>query len=120
MNWQQYKDQVLSDGKSFIDEAIRTDVNQPWDYVFDEMFTADDVTGNGSGSYTMNSIKAKELVSDLLWDEDALDAIKDMGMNGWPPDPESADVIARCAALYQVASELEEYYEEQKEDMDDR
>lgn len=120
MNWQQYKDQVESDGNNYIDEALDYDPDVTWDNVFDNMFTADSVTGNGSGSYTMNREEAKKLVSDLFWDDKAQAAIKEMGLLAWPTDPETADVTARCAALYEIAWCLEEYFNEKKEELNDR
>lgn len=120
MNWESYKEQVESDGKYYIDEALDCDPDITWNNVFDEMFVADDVTGNGSGSYTMNREKAKRLVSDLIWDDEARAAIKDIGLLDFPTDPESADVTARCAALYQVSCCLEEYFNEKKEELNDR
>ena len=117
MNWERYKEQVADNGREYIDEALAFNHNISWDYLFDEMFVSDRVTGNGSGSYTMNREKAKKLVTDLLWDSEALASIKEMGVNGWPSDPELADVVARCATLYEVASELQEYYEERRNDL---
>lgn len=112
MDWQGYLDTTLENGKNYIDEALYYDSTQEFCDIFDQMFIADDVTGNGSGSYTFSRQKAKELVSDLFWDEQALNSIKEMGVLAWPTDPESADVCARCAALYDVSYDLEKYYEE--------
>lgn len=76
----------------------------------DDLWTADGVTGNGSGSYTFNTWKAKEYVtenSDIL--RDALkefcvdsDTIAENFLNDeW----EYFDVTIRCYLLYQAIAE---------------
>lgn len=118
MNWEQYKQDTYVNGCTAIEEYLFYEPQSEWITVFDDIFVDDSVTGNGSGSFTMSSVKAKKLVSELLWDNEALAAIKEMGMLGWPTDPEQADVVARCAALYEMASELEDYFNKRKEELE--
>lgn len=91
------------------------------DYLHDELWCEDSVTGNASGSYTFNSYKAKEYVMDN-WDL-LIDAIEEFGVSSrefgsqlkqgnW----EWCDVTIRCNLLYQAIDELYEEYEEMKED----
>ena len=67
--------------------------------VEDLMFNQDDVTGNGSGSYTFNTLKAEEC---LVGNWDLLKEAKDE----FQPDPdfidkgaEFCDVLIRCYLL---------------------
>ena len=77
----------------------------------DELWTDDGVTGNASGSYTFNSYKAQEYVTDNIdlcrealseFCSDA-DTIADHFLSG---DWEYFDVTIRCYILYSVVSEL--------------
>ena len=75
------------------------------------------MTGNGSGSYTFNAAKARENVSDAIWDEKVLDALSEFGISGdriaqylRDNDAESLDVCIRCAMLGEVYGEIEGYF----------
>lgn len=82
----------------------------------DEMFTADSVTGNASGSYTFSTWQAEENLchnSDLL--KEALESF-----DGEPTSPEGNDVTIRCYLLNQCFTEvLEEWNEEHPEPEED-
>lgn len=76
------------------------------EYLNDTLWEVDNVTGNGSGSYTFNTYKAEEYIChnlDLL--ADACEAFgKDIGevvKNG----AESCDVTIRCYLLGQAVTE---------------
>lgn len=63
----------------------------------------DGVTGNGSGSYTFDSVKAAEYVGSnyvLL-----LEALQEFGTDKLP-QPEEADVIIRCYLLGRAIHEV--------------
>ena len=84
----------------------------------DELWTADSVTGNASGSYYCNAWKAEEALShnwDLL-DE----ALKEFGQDGTDvlkQGAEAMDVTIRCYLLGQaIAEALDELEEELTED----
>lgn len=78
----------------------------------DEMWTADSVTGNGSGSYTFNRAKAMEYLGtnfDLL-----AEAVEEFGggMDVIKDGPEACDVTIRCYLLGQAISAILDEYEE--------
>ena len=75
------------------------------DTLKDFLWTGDSVTGNGSGSYTMNSAKAKDYVLD---NEDLqIEVIKEFGLDSEDiaehlHDYEYWDVSIRCYLLDEV------------------
>lgn len=80
----------------------------------DELWTADQVTGNASGSYTCNSFKACEYVIDNMdlladmCDEFGVDS-KELGEHFRREDWEWFDVSIRCYLLGQaIAAALDE------------
>lgn len=103
-----------------IREYIKNDVNLSEyedresleEYLNDELWTVDGVTGNASGSYTFNTWKAEENLChnlDLL--KDAIDEFGgDYGV--LLESPESADVTIRCyllgGCISAVLDEMEE------------
>lgn len=81
----------------------------------DELWTEDSVTGNGSGSYTFNTWKAKEFVFDDT--ETVQEALKEFCVDAETvaekflyEDWEYFDVTARCyclsGAIYEALEEL--------------
>ena len=97
-------------------------LNELEDKLPDELWTVDSVTGNGSGSYTFNSYKAKEYIdSDSnaeeyireLIDEYCLDA-KTVAEHLF--DWEYWDVSIRCYMLYTAVSEVIEELKEEEEE----
>lgn len=83
----------------------------------DDMWTADSVTGNGSGSYTFNAWDAEENVChnlDLLGE-----ALEEFGsdMNIMKSGAEACDVTIRCYLLGgAISAALDELEEEREED----
>lgn len=88
-----------------------------WDGVKDDLneilWNEDSITGNGSGSYTFNSEKAREYVLD----GDGLQHLEDLVEEGWITyesigkdvtnyDFESLDVALRCYFLSQAIEEV--------------
>lgn len=109
MEWKDYLEEVRACAEDYLDnEAVGGDFRE----VFDAMVVDDSVTGNGSGSFTMDRAKAEENVEGILWDPDVADKFRELGYDGIPTEygAESVDVIARCLALDDMYSELEEYY----------
>ena len=80
----------------------------------DELWTADSVTGNASGSYYCNAWKAEEALAhnwDLL--AEALTEFGQDGTNVLKQGAEAMDVTIRCYLLGQaIAEALEELEEE--------
>lgn len=87
--------------------------------LYDEMWIADEVTGNGSGSYTFSRWQAEE---NLCHNMDLLaDALADFGcgLDYIEKGAEACDVTIRCyllsSALAEVLDEFEEIYTEESE-----
>lgn len=110
MDWNEYQEEVKADAMESIKENM--EYANDWGEMYEMLFVDDSVTGNGSGSYYFNSAKAAEAVSEIIFDEEAVDEFKAMGYDGIPTEmgAESCDVIARCIALGLVSAELEDYY----------
>lgn len=90
-----YKDRIGEDLESFREE------------LYDDFFVNDRVTGNGSGSYTFDSLKAGEYLAGN-WDLLA-DAIEEFGSDGAEllrQGPEACDVTVRCYLLGQVLDKV--------------
>ena len=128
------------DYKEAMREDIRQYLKENWeegkriededrDQLHDDMWVADEVTGNGSGSYTFNSFKAEENVChnlDLLGealDEFCIDSatLREQMSGEW------ADVTIRCYLLGQIEREIfdewnakiDEAEEEKEEELED-
>lgn len=106
-----YKEAVTNDVREYLDENWEkgkriTDDDRMT--LHDDMFIADSVTGNGSGSYTFDRSKAEEYVChnlDLLGE--ALDEFcVDGATLREKMDGEWADVTIRCYMLGQVEGEV--------------
>ena len=84
----------------------------------DDLWIADSVTGNGSGSYTFNTYEAEENIChnmDLL--RDALEEFECSDVNIAEKGAEWCDVTIRCYLLGTAIHEvLEEDYEEGEDD----
>ena len=67
------------------------------------------------------SAKAAEEVSGIVFDSEAVEAFNEYGYEGIPTEKgaESCDVIARCICLGYVSGELEEYFDELKEEAEE-
>jgi len=88
----------------------------------DKVFTADNVTGNGSGSYWFSRAKASEALScnfDLLAriaGEYAPETLVSVIQQG----PEAADVAIRCMILPEAINKyLSEYFDEAREELNE-
>lgn len=118
---------MKDDIREYIDDNGLADeysgrLNELEEKLQDELWTVDSVTGNGSGSYTFNSCKAKEYIDGdnnaeeyirELIDEYCLDS-KTVAEHLF--DWEYWDVSIRCYMLYTAVSEvIEELKEEEKE-----
>ena len=99
-----YKEHVLKDVRDYISnhytreelKSMAVDFDELEEKLHDKMWTADSVTGNGSGSYTFNAWKAEEylchnwdLVQEVSREFGGLDL----------SSPESCDVSIRCYYL---------------------
>ena len=93
-------------------ETMHSD-SELYDRVFDLLFLADDVTGNGSGSYTFSAYRAEKNLAgnfDLL-----VEALEDFCADTalyarCLLEPETADVYIRCYLLpFMLAEVVEEW-----------
>lgn len=96
-----------NDIKELIENGTISDFDELRDYLNEELFCNDSVTGNASGSYTFNSWEAEENIChnlDLLGE-----ALTDFGCDAsylQEKGAEAADVTIRCYLLGQAISEV--------------
>ena len=106
-----YREHVLEDVRDYITnhytreelKELADDLDELCEKLHDEMWTADSVTGNGSGSYTFNAWQAEEYLCHNL------DLIQEVGKEFGGLDltsPESCDVSIRCYLLGECISEI--------------
>ena len=119
-----YNDEVKADviewineNINYIDDDVKADKDALSEYLNDNLWTADSVTGNGSGSYTFNRMEAKEKVfADIETVKEALDEFETpagtIAEKFLDEDWEYFDVTARCyvlgSAIYEVLEDMEE------------
>ena len=106
-----YEEAMRNDIREYLEEnweAGKRIEDDDRDSLYDDLWVADGVTGNGSGSYTFSSAKAEEYVChnlDLLGE-----AIDDFGVDGATlrekMSGEWADVTIRCYLLGQTLDEV--------------
>ena len=107
-----YRDHVLEDVRDYISEhytreelkSMADNLDELSEILHDEMWTADSVTGNASGSYTFNAWQAEE---NLCHNFELIQEVADVF--GLPLDltsPESCDVSIRCYYLGGCISEV--------------
>ena len=116
-----YRDEVKKDIREYLAdrlgefEVITDDMRTE---LHDEMFTADSVTGNGSGSYTFNAYEAEcnvahnlDLLGEAL-DEFCVDGntLREKLTGEW------ADVTIRCYVLGEVEGEIFDEWNQRIED----
>lgn len=118
IEYEKFIDEVRNDLKDFIlDRWEKTEIKDlDRDEVYDDAFIEDRVTGNGSGSYFFNALKAKESIFEM--DEDLLkETISefDIDMSEHWGDWEYLDVSVRCYALGQI--DIDELLDEIREEI---
>lgn len=117
MNKQEYIENIKSDGEEWIDDYFESgqwDGEEEFSDIYYDMELV--ITGNDNGSYYCSTAKAQEAIAEAMWDDDIVNAIRELGYDGIPTDkgPEAVDVIIRCALLGEIYSDLEEYFDETK------
>lgn len=113
-----YRQAVIEDIREYIEDNITMsdyeDKDEAYEALYDDLWIADSVTGNGSGSYTFSTWTAEDYLChnwDLLGE--ALDEL------GCSPDyltkgAEALDVTIRCYLLSECLSEvLNEMFEDE-------
>lgn len=108
-----YYEAIKEDVKNYIEENKEYFDALDFDTLHDAMWTADEVTGNGSGSYFFSTYKAEEAIChnlDLLGE-----ALQEFGCDGsqiLEKGAEYCDVTIRCYLLGQVLQEVLDEMEE--------
>ncbi len=103
----------INDNYTSVEVLEKLEERSKWqDKLYDDLWTVDSVTGNGSGSYTFNAWKAEEYIAhnlDLL-----AEAFREFGNSTdfLEKGAEACDVTIRCyllgQAIDQALDELEE------------
>lgn len=122
-----YKETVKNDVLDYIKNEVNFEefdsLEALEEFLNDELWTVDSVTGNASGSYTFNTYEAEENIChnlDLLAEAleefgGSLDILKD--------GAEAADVTIRCyllgGAIAEALEEIEDDFEEAHENEDE-
>lgn len=102
------EENVLDDPNSF-DEIASLDVDQ----LNDDLWNEDSVTGNASGSYTMDALEAeRNLVGNYTLLCDALADFGEEYKTIVTFGPEDADVTIRCYLLSQAIDDAIDYLED--------
>jgi hypothetical protein len=103
-----YLENVREDVLEYIKENYEKEdyANLNYEDLYEEMWTADSVTGNGSGSYTFNTWEAEENICHNL--DLAAEAYENFGYEGvkFEDGAEAIDVTIRCYLLGQVLNEV--------------
>lgn len=119
-----YREAMADDIKQYIDENVTIDDNgytyngevyadgqELYDALTDDLWVDDSVTGNGSGSYTMNREEAKGYVVDNM--ELVADVMNEFGIESdyvgkrlLEQDWEYFDVSIRCYLLGEILGEI--------------
>lgn len=103
-----YYENVKADIEEYIKENYEKEEFKDLDYdkLYDEMWTADSVTGNGSGSYTFSTWEAEENICHNL--DLAAEAYSEFGYEGikFEDGAEAIDVTIRCYLLGQLLQEV--------------
>ena len=116
-----YLEAITEDVKEYIKNEINfseyEDMDELKEFLNDDLWTEDSVTGNGSGSYTFNRATAKEYVDenkDLVNEMMEEFACKEKVANWWIEDNyEAIDVSIRCYLLGQAIDKaLDDFTEE--------
>lgn len=119
MTIDEYVRDTLINGKNYISENIG--YMRTWEEALEGLEMSDEVTGNESGTFTRTIAEAEENVSDVIWDEEFHEYLKDLGTDIGEVMERGAcvvDVYARFWALeYYCLDELEEYYTELRREM---
>lgn len=112
--------QYMEDNEYYYNMSDYRDADDFQDKIYDEMWTADSVTGNGSGSYTFNREEAKgNVLSDMETVREALNEFcvdaQTIGEKFLDEDWEYLDVTARC---YILGIAVGEWIEENREEIE--
>lgn len=109
MTREDYIEELKSDIKDYIAEnRIVVHDERGRESLYDDLWVADSVTGNASGSYTFSTYKAKENIKDIIFDDELLDLFEEFGYDHIPLEKgaEWIDVSIRCFLLGEALDEV--------------
>ncbi len=110
------KEDVCNYINNNVDLADYDDIEELEQYLNDELFTEDSVTGNASGSYTFSTWQAEE---NLCHNMDLLqEALQEFGygIDYLEKGAEACDVTIRCYLLGQCIGDVLDMYETEWEE----
>lgn len=112
--------QYMEDNEYYFNMADYRDADDFQESIYDAMWTADSVTGNGSGSYTFNRAEAREhVLADIDTVKEALNEFcvdaKEIGEKFLDEEWEWLDVTARC---YVLGLAVGEWIDENREEIE--
>lgn len=101
-----YINETVNNIKDYIDENIDYVKDYSYDELYDELWTADSVTGNASGSYYCHAWKA-EVALARSWEllKEALEEFGLENVNILEKGAEYCDVTIRCYLLSECLAE---------------
>ena len=119
-----YLENIKADVKEYIDNEINlkdfSDREELEEKLNEDLWTCDSVTGNASGSYTMNRLMARDYVIDNM--DELNDAVENFGIDKnivgeklLDEDFEWCDVTIRCNLLSSAISEVLDSMEQNDE-----
>lgn len=122
MTEDEYREEVKSDIMSYLSDAFvwKRIPKKKRGELYDEMFLADSVTGNGSGSYTFDRAEAEENIKECI--ELLGEAMEEFGSGHelLEKGAEACDVTIRCHLLGQLIDEcIDEHNEKLKKKKED-
>lgn len=120
MKFEDYKQAVLEDATQYLtenlDSFVQDDYADPFDVVFESIASKSYVTGEQNGSYTNSSIKAKENLSEVIWQDefwsalDSFDYSPEQIVELFKSGPERMDATIRAIVLNNSYTAIEEIY----------
>ena len=122
MTEDEYREEVKGDIMSYLADAFgrKRIPKKKRGELYDEMFVADSVTGNGSGSYTFDRAEAEENIKECI--ELLGEAMEEFGSGHelLEKGAEACDVTIRCHLLGQLIDKcIDEYNEKLKKKKED-
>lgn len=114
MNREEYLENILEDGQTYIDETLEHYEDKPFWELFEDMRVR--ITGAIDGSYYCSEAKAEKAVRDVLFNYSILD---DMQREGFDmplmEGPCACDVAVRYVLFGYLYDELKDYFFEKLE-----
>lgn len=112
MTFEDYRKQLKNDLLEYAEES--QGYVETLEEFRDSCWTADSVTGNGSGSYTFNTYQAEENVKDVIFSDELLEMFQEFGYDRVPLEKgaEYIDVSIRCFLLDKVLNTIEDEIKE--------